>query len=206
MIVSVCVLLLSVAPPTPVALRGVDDVPQIDGTEFTAGGLWSIVEDARHDVVTRSRAVRLLPTHVSVEERAVFDARLAALLSLPSTPGVLAYDVALARFDLAVRVSGLAAQGVALEAETARVPSVRQAAALMWWRVGGEPGRAALQRCVHRERAASVRATCIGRLRAPVSTPVTGAVTDVLHETSDGDSSTSPGRQLRRTADLPQQR
>lgn len=205
MIVAVCALLLAVAP-TPAGLRGIDEVPRLEGDAFTAAELWLVVANESVDVVTRARAVRLLPRVVLVSERAAAEARLASMALSSSTPAVLAYDIAIARFDIAVLTSAARARAVAAAAETSPVPTVRQAAALMWWRVGGDAGRMALQRCAAHDVAASVRATCIGRLRAPVSTPVTGAVSDVLHGTSDGDSSTSPGRQLRRAADLPQQR
>lgn len=211
MIAVVCVLLLASAPssassPVPVPLRGIDSVPQLDPSDVNAAQLWAIVEDKHADAITQARALRLLPAVLQAHELPAASTRLAALLAAPTTSSALLFDVAMARFEVAARSAGASARAVALAAEGAQAPAVRQAAALMWWRVGGELGRMALQRCAAHEPLASVRATCIGRLRAPVSTPATGAVSDVLHGTSDGDSPTPSGRQLRRSAHVPQQR
>ncbi len=208
--ITVCMVLLALASLPP-ALQGIDDVPRLplpNDPVLSTTALLKVVRAPSLSVSVRSRAVRLLPLTLRAVDRVAVDNELAEFIGgeHASLPAELGYQLALARFDIAVTISPAAALAIATAASTAPSTAVRQAAAHMWWRVGGAAGRAALQRCARTEPDRRVRGACIGRLRARVSAPVPGEGPDVLDGTPDGDSSTPPGRQLQRSKHLPQPR
>jgi hypothetical protein len=210
MIASVWMVVFALASSPP-ALQGIDDVPRLplpNDPALSTTALLKVVCDPALNVIVRSRAVRLLPLTMHAADRVVVDDELADLIGEEQAPlpTELAYQVALARFDIAATISPAAARALASASSSAPGAAVRQAAAYMWWRVGGDAGRAALQRCAGTDPDKRVRGACVGRLRARVSAPVTGDVPAVLEGSPDGDSSTPPGRQLQRSKHLPQPR
>jgi len=162
MIAVLLALSLSSSPSSvPPALRGIDTLPAravVD--DLTTSSLLAVAGDDGADVVSRARAVRALGD--ADLARVDVDTMLVALSS--TTSGELEVQVALARFERAARrrTGAMFARATLTSAR----PALRRIAAIMWWRVGGETARLALEVSARDDVDPVVRAACVARLRA----------------------------------------
>ena len=187
----IAVLLALSLSSTPPALRGTDTVPArpiVDEVELAT--LLSTAADERVDDVIRARAVRALGS--AADEVGDIDAVLSTLSA--TATGELEVQVAFARFDRAARhgMAPIFAQAI----QQSPSSSLRAAAALMWWRLGGASSKSVLARCAADDIDRVVRAACGARLRAwRRSGPGLrrASSTDVLQHAADGGSQ-SPAR------------
>lgn len=179
LVLALSLLSSSSSPGPPPALQGTDTVPSravVD--DVSTATLLALAVDVDAQLVVRARAVRALGD--ADLARVEIDTALASLSA--TTAGELEVQVALARFERAFRrgTGGTFARSTL----TTGAPALRRVAAIMWWRVGGDTARRALERAARDDVDPTVRAACGARLRAWSRSGARRI--DVLDRRSDG--------------------